>query len=611
MASAHLITTIDGPASNLRAKKLSNKSFAVAITGKASPDGTFFNPETAEKPLSSAREYDRLPVRIWDHYITAEKNSIWYTRLEKQGSRYVTAPVGFVNALQGTGLEHPNPDPLYGGDFDFSAKGILFTAIDPPANQAILLKNELYYIPVHKYAEDPAPSPHKISIPNYDGSTSSPTFSPDGKSAAFLRSKERGDDFDRPRIFLMRDTDDVDDITEITTSDSWDLQPQSLTFSSDAETLYLTAEDCGRRKLFKILVPPGSDSDSDEEEEEEEATFIAAVPTPITSWGSVSSVHAISPTWLLVTLSSLTESSIFAAVDPSTGTLQQISRHTDYSSSQFAQTPSHISDIQFPGSGAYDVQAFVVKPSSFSPGSKKKYPLLFWIHGGPAASFLDEWSTRWNAAVFAEAGYVVVLPNPTGSTGFGQAFVDGVKGEWGGRPYRDLVRCFEYVKAELDYVDTERAVAMGGSYGAYMVNWIAGKAAFAGVGFKALVSHDGIFNFASMLASDEIGALGPNFGGSLSEVPEEWEKWDPSRHIGEWKTPMLVVHSEKDYRCPISQGLAAFGACQARVVESKFLSFGDEGHWVLGRENSLRWHRTVVGWCDKYCDVERARESKS
>lgn len=534
-----------------------------------------------------------MPVRIWDRYVTAEKNAIWYARLEKHENRYGIPSVGFVNALKNTGLEHPSPEPLDGGDFDLSAKGILFTANDPAANQAILFKNELYYIPVQTYTEDPAPSPHKISVPNYDGTVSSPTFSPDGKSAALLRTKESGNDFDRPRIFLMRDTEDVDDITEITTHHSWDLQPQSLTFSSDAKILYLTAEDCGRRKLFQILIPPASN--------EKETTSGAALPTPITSSGSVSSVHAISPTLLLLTLSSLTESSIFAAVDPYTGTSREISRHTNYSSSHSAHPPSQVSDIKFPSAGPYDLHAFVVKPSSFSP--HKKYPLLYWIHGGPTSSFLDEWSTRWNPAVFAEQGYVVVLPNPTGSTGFGQDFVDAVKCDWGGRPFLDLVTCFDYVKAELDYVDTARAVAMGGSYGGYMVNWIVGQP-FARH-FKALVCHDGIFNFVSMLASDEVASLWPNFNGTLWDRPDEWIKWDPSRYTAEWDTPMLVVHSERDYRCPITEGLAAFGVCQARGVESRFLSFADEGHWVLGRENSLRWHRTVLGWCDKYCGVER------
>ena len=431
---------------------------------------------------------------------------------------------------------------------------------------------------------------------NYNGEASCPTFSPDGKSAAFLHTKVSGSEYDQPRIFFVRDIENVDRISEIDTSDSWDLRPQSLTFSGDAKTLYLTAEDHGRIKVFRVPVPPASDED-------EQPTYSTA-PTPMTSWGSVSSVHGISPNLLLLTLSSITESSIFATLDTSTGTLQRLSRQTNYGTSHFAHYPSQVSEITIPrddGTSTYDLQAFIVKPSSFSPD--RKYPLLLWIHGGPYSSYLDEWSTRWNPAFFAEQGYIVLLPNITGSTGFGQAFITAIDNDWGGRPYRDLVACFNHIESSIPYIDTTRAVAMGGSYGGYMVNWIAGQP--FSHRFRALVSHDGMFNFSSMLASDEIAFLPPSLGKVPWDDQTAWEKWDPSRHTAGWATPMLVVHSEKDYRCPITQGLAVFGACQAKGVASKFLTFPDEGHWVLGRENSLRWHRTVVEWCDKYCGVER------
>ncbi len=596
MNSAFLITILDGSASNLRVKQLSKTSFAVVVTGKASLDGSFFNPETAEKPPSSAREYDRFPVRTWDRYITPEKNTIWYARLEKHGTRFGISPVGFVNALQDTGLEYPGQDPLYPEGFDLSTNGMFFTAFDPAANQAIILNNELYHIPVRTYTEHPAPAPHRISVPHFNGIVLSPTFSRDGGSAAFLRTKEPDNDCGRPHIFLIPDTKNVDELAEVATSDSWDLLPQSVAFSSDSTILYLTAEDCGRRKLFKIPLIPDA---SDDKEKVESIAF----PSPITSSGSVSSVHAVSPTLLLITFSSFTQSSVFAALDPYAGTMRYISHNTDYGSSHFAQSPSQISEIHFQGAGPYTVQAFIVKPSFFSSAdTKRKYPLLFWIHGGPVSSFPDAWSTRWNPAFWAEQGYVVVLTNPTGSLGFGQDFIEAIKCEWGGRPYGDLVNCFEHIKSHLDYVDTTRAVAMGGSYGGYMINWIAGQP-FAD-NFQALVTHDGIFSAANLLAGDDIAQLPPNFGGQLWQNPAQWAKWDPSRHTDRWRTPMLVIHSERDYRCPVTEGLAAFGVCQARGVESKFLSFEDESHWVAGRENSKRWHEVVGRWCGRFCGVE-------
>ncbi|KAL9065075.1 MAG: hypothetical protein Q9161_008459 [Pseudevernia consocians] len=258
-------------------------------------------------------------------------NAIWFTRLEKH-----------------EGLENPYLDPLYPGDIQISAEGMLFSANGLEAHRALLIKNELWYIPVQTYTEDPPRQAYNV-------------------------------------CFLAK-------------------SPCPLIFSSDTTALYLTAADCGRGKVFKFPVPHACG---------EKAYLTAAKPTSITLWGSVSSVHAISLTLLLLTFSSHTESSVFAAVDPSTDTLQEICRHIDYISSNFAQYPSQVSSIvTFPGAGPYNFQASVVKPSSFTLGNKKRYPLLFWDHGGPMPSSLNEWSSRWNPALCAEQGYIVVLPNP-------------------------------------------------------------------------------------------------------------------------------------------------------------------------------------------------------
>lgn len=283
------------------------------------------------------------------------------------------------------------------------------------------------------------------------------------------------------------------------------MQPLSLTFSSDAETLYVTAKEGGRRKLFQIPVPPASD-----EQAGEEAT-LAAAPSPLTSWGSVSSVHAVSPALLLLTLSSLTSNSVFITVNPRTGIAHELSRHTDYSSSHFAQRYPQVSDIQIPGAGPYDVHAFVVKPSSLSADDKmqkekkkKRYPLLFRIHGGPQDSFLDERSTRWNPAVFAESRLRRRPPEPDRLHGLRA----GLHRRRQRRLDRDLVRCFNHVRATLDYADTDRAVATGYSYGGYTVNWIAGPPAFAARS-RALVRHARIFGLTTLLSSNGSGRLAP------------------------------------------------------------------------------------------------------
>lgn len=290
------------------------------------------------------------------------------------------------------------------------------------------------------------------------------------------------------------------------------MQPLSLTFSSDADTPYLTAEDGGRRKLFQIPVPPASD-----EQAEEEAT-LAAAPSPLTSWGSVSSVHAVSPTLLLLTSSSLTSSSVFITANPRTGIAHELSRNTDYSSSHFAQRYPQVSDIQFPGAGPYDVHAFVVKLSSLSADDQtqkekekkkeKKYPLLFRIHSGPRDPFLDERSTRWNPAVFAESRLRRRPPEPDRFYGLRA----GLRRRRQRRPDRDLVRYFDHVRAKLDYADTDHAVATGYSYGGYTMNWIAGPPAFAARS-RALVRHARIFGLTTLLSSNGTGRLAPRGSG--------------------------------------------------------------------------------------------------
>jgi dipeptidyl aminopeptidase/acylaminoacyl peptidase len=252
---------------------------------------------------------------------------------------------------------------------------------------------------------------------------------------------------------------------------------------------------------------------------------------------------------------------------------------------------SQVSEIHFPGAAKNStIQAWVIKPSTFNP--KQKYPLAYLIHGGPQGSWQDGWSTRWNPAIFAEQGYVVVAPNPTGSTGFGQELQDAIKEQWGGLPYQDLVNGFDYVEKNLDYVDINKAVALGASYGGYMVNWIQGNP--LGRKFQALVTHDGVFSMTGQLASEEIYFPNREFGGTWWDNKKKWLQWDPAQFTENWATPHLIIHSDKDYRLTISEGLAAFNVLQQRGVESQFLTFPDENHWVLKPANSLLWHTAVL-----------------
>ncbi len=432
------------------------------MTGKASLDGSFYNTEKAVKPHSSAREYDTVPVRVWDTYLTAEKSVIWYTLLEESPeniNRYKISQTGFINALQGTNLVYPNPDPSYGGDSEVGTSGILLTAKDPSVNAVLMEKNSLYFVPLSTFKEDPAPTPRTVSMPGFSGTSGSPTFSHDGKSAAFLQTKDPSNAYDNSSIIIVGNIDSLDHMTEVvtsTSSETWDLRPESLAFSSDAKELYIIAESRGNKRVFKIQITSHSNN------------IISVIPTPITAEGVVSSLHALSTTRLLFTMSTITSPSVFEIIDPSTDNHTCSFSHL-HDKPDFGYRPPQVTSIDFKGAGDYKVQAFVIKPSDFS--EDKTYPMLFWIHGGPVYSWPNAWSYRWNAAVFAEQGYIVVMPNVTGSTGFGQGYIEGIVGEWGGRAYKDLVNCFEYVKEDMPFVDTERVVAMGGSYGGYMVNW--------------------------------------------------------------------------------------------------------------------------------------------
>jgi dipeptidyl aminopeptidase/acylaminoacyl peptidase len=277
------------------------------------------------------------------------------------------------------------------------------------------------------------------------------------------------------------------------------------------------------------------------------------------------------------------------------------------SGSMFGLSRDQIDEIRWDGAAAdTKVHAWVVKPSNFS--SKKTYPLAYLIHGGPQGAWTDGWSTRWNPAIFSEQGYVVICPNPTGSTSYGQAFTDAIQGQWGGLPYEDLVLGFDYIKSNLSYVDTTRAVALGASYGGYMMNWIQGHD--LGREFKALVTHDGVFSMSGQMASEELYFPFHDLKGTLWDEPEHWVKWDPSRFTANWATPQLIIHSELDYRLTISEGVAAFNVLQSKGIESQFLTFPDENHWVLKPENSLIWHEVVLDFINEHVGLEKYTEAR-
>ena len=255
-------------------------------------------------------------------------------------------------------------------------------------------------------------------------------------------------------------------------------------------------------------------------------------------------------------------------------------------------------EMEWTGALGKKIHGFVVKPSDFD--ASKPYPLMVLIHGGPQSAWNDSWSYRWIPQIFAGAGYAVFLPNPRGSTGYGQKFTDEISGDWGGKAYTDIMNGVAHVLS-MGFADKANVGAAGGSYGGYMVNWIEGHNDDARFRFKALVSHAGVFNLTSMYgATEELWFPEWEFKGNPWDNPELYTRWSPHLFVKNFNTPLLVTHGELDYRVPYGEGLQLFTALQRRGVESKLLFFPDEGHWILKPQNSRLWYNTVTGWFDQH-----------
>lgn len=481
------IHTFKGTLSNLRVAPLSEEgSFAIACSAPATPRGEMADPETEKKTpsRSSARVYDSLFVRHWDAWVGPDRNALWYGRLqarsspssssrggggEGKGEREFTlasSKGGLTNVLAGTDLVSPIP-PFGGtGDFDIGPYGMVFVARDPECRPAACYtKSDLYFVPLESWSEDdPAPKPRRVETEGLEGYSQNPRFSHCGRKVAFTRMRSRQYESDKTRLVV------VEDVTkgklvgrEVHASEDgegrWDAKPDAVLWGRDDRQVFVTAEEKGRAKVWSVdLKRAGTE-----------------LPTVLTKEGSVSSIAILDDGAegegsgkLFLTSSSLVDSSVYSILDPKTGKLEVVSSASK-NGKTFGLSRAQFDEVWSPGAGGdYVVHSLVMKPSDFD--EKKKYPLAFFIHGGPQGEWMDAWSTRWNPAIFAEQGYVVVCPNPTGSSGYGMALQDGITEEWGGRPYNDLVNCFEWIADNMPYVDTTNAVALGASYGGYMIS---------------------------------------------------------------------------------------------------------------------------------------------
>lgn len=578
MNSPYEIATFNTSVSNIKAKDIGNGTVALTLTAPTTPSGEILDQTEETKPQSSAKVYTSLFVRHWDSYVSKNTQGLFYGALKKEDGKFKLQGQGLVNALAGTRLECPVPPFGDANDYDIGKEGIVFVSKDPDLNPALWTKTDLYYVPLKTFTEPKAPFPQIVKTGELQGYAGVPVFSHDGTKVVFKRMRNKQYESDKWRLLLIPDIKDLSNVQEFYKTDDgeggWDLRPEGIVWSNDDEELYVTAEKNGRQILYKLPSSPLKAKD---------------LPVPLTQDGAVGDFHNLSKDdgRLFFTSTSLIDNSSYSILDPSSKEQGLVSSSSKEGKS-FGLTSRQVDEFWYKGAGDYQVHALVMKPSNFDPN--KKYPLAFLIHGGPQGAWGQSWSTRWNPAVFAEQGYVAVMPNPTGSTGYGQAFTDGIANEWGGRPYNDREYTFQpqrlkianwrYYSGECLRVhrrqhplhrhqkrrsprclvwrlyDQYASLFFLPAHTNALLDWVQGHP--LGRKFKALVCHDGIFSTMSNWSTEELFFPVHEMGGTLWENHEGYARWDPAAHVGEWATPQLIIHSELDYRLPISEGLAAF-----------------------------------------------------
>ena len=514
--------------------------------------------EEQSKVKASGRIYDRLFVRHWDTWNDHRNNVLFSSPIDSNGK--AGTPVALSNTLDGDVPSKPFGDA---DEYHFSPDGqtIVFAARIAGKTESWSTNFDVYAVP----AAGGAPKNLTADNPAWD---SKPIYSPDGATLAYLAMKRPGFEADRFGIVLM----DVATGKKRTLAADWDRSVADFRWAPDGKALLVSADDIGQHKLFSIDAASGK-------------------VTALTDKGYVGGFDAAGDTMVISQASLSGGAQLYKRNGAAWAPLTNLNAQAlaDVRFGEFEQ-------FSFKGAKGETVYGHVMKPWNAAPGVK--YPVAFLVHGGPQGSFGNSWSYRWNPQTYAGAGYAAVFIDFHGSTGYGQKFTDAISGDWGGAPLEDLKKGLAAAGAKYPWLDTGNACALGASYGGYMMNWIEGNWSN---GFKCIVNHDGVFdNRAMYYSTEELWFNEWENGGSYFTAPQKHEKFNPVNYVTKWKTPMLVIHGEKDYRIPVSQGLGAFTALQRQGVESKLLVFPDENHWVLKPANSVLWHQTVLGWLDQH-----------
>lgn len=520
--------------------------------------------EAAESAADSGQRYDRLFVRHWDTWKDGRRSHLFALSLDSGQAKDLTA-----------GMDADVPSKPFGGseEFTFSpdAKQVVFAARDAGRSEPWSTNFDLYVVP-----SNGSSPPKKITGDNPAWDTH-PVFSPDGKRLAWLAMERAGFEADRFRLVVQ----DWPEGSARVVTQAWDRSISDFVFDPSGDSVLAVVGDTGHTKIVSIDLESGD-------------------VTPRVETG-----HNVSPRVVGEQLLYLHDDLAHPAelwAQPNTGGEAKALTHLNDVKIERAQRGDYEA-FSFKGAGGDTVHGWLIKPADFDPA--KRYPLAFLIHGGPQGSFSNRFHYRWNPQTYAGAGYVAVMIDFHGSTGYGQAFTDAIRGDWGGKPLEDLQKGLAHVLGAYPFIDADRMCALGASYGGYMVNWIAGNWPQR---FACLVNHDGIFDNRMMYyATEELWFPEWEHGGPYHENPAGYEKHNPAAHVAKWTAPMLVIHGALDHRVPLEQGLATFTALQRRNIESRFLYFPDENHWVLKPANSLRWHDEVLRWLDEHTRAQSAQ----
>jgi dipeptidyl aminopeptidase/acylaminoacyl peptidase len=514
--------------------------------------------DTSKPGPGAGREYDQLLTRHWDQWETPGNYSRVFTVVLGADGKLGT----LGKAMDGNLVGDAPSKPFGGGDevsWNADSSAVLFALRAADANEAKSTNLDIYRSSLS------AGEVTNLTKDNL-GTDTTPATSPDGKWLAWTSMARAGYEADRLVLKLM----DVKTGKVTALTDKWDRSIGSLAWAADSKSMLVTAGDTLETPLFRV--------------------DLKGKVTRLTDRGHIAEAVPLANGGIVYAIDSVAGPADLVLMDAKGKT----TRLTNVNAEALAALdPVNYQKFDFAGANGEQVFGQVIKPQS----ATGKLPVLLLVHGGPQGSFGNSWSYRWNPAVMASQGYAVVTIDFHGSTGYGQKFTDSINKNWGGWPLEDLQKGMAAVAKIDTQLDTDNACALGGSYGGYMMNWIAGNWPDR---FKCLVTHAGIFDLRAMAYETEELWFDQWDNGGPWTTRTDGEKWNPVNHVAKWKTPTLVIHGEKDYRIPYSQSLAAFTALQQQGVESKLLVFPDENHWILKPKNSIQWHQTVFDWVGKH-----------